>query len=108
MTEEPANGSGFTTKEMLVRMDGKLDHVLNRQAGYDVELALLKARADEQEKTQSVIEMQLETAKNVMATEVKALKDGQITLNKALKWATATVIGAGAILDAVIRFYHHG
>jgi hypothetical protein len=105
MTDEPSNGSGFTTKEMLVRMDGKLDHVLSRQASYDVELALLKARADEQDKTQTVIETQLEAAKGVMATEVAALKEGQISLGKALKWATATVIGAGVIFDAVLRFY---
>lgn len=49
---EPVNGNGggsFTQKEMLVRIDGKVDVIAAKQQNYDVELALLKARVDRNE-----------------------------------------------------------
>jgi hypothetical protein len=50
MVDEPANGTGFSTKEMLVRIDAKVDVIAAKQAHYDVELALLKARQETQER----------------------------------------------------------
>lgn len=59
MSEAPANGSAFTQKEMLVRLDSKVDALIqtvgSKNAYYDVELALLKARADKLEKTDDVV-----------------------------------------------------
>jgi len=112
------NGTSFTNKEMWVRVDGKLDAVLAKQNHYDVELALLKERVAGVERTgvssvaagnanREALEKQLDDAAALMVTEVQNLKDGQVTLNTALKWATATVIGASVIIDGAIRFFQH-
>jgi hypothetical protein len=112
------NGTSFTNKEMWVRVDGKLDAVLAKQNHYDVELALLKERVAGVERTEAssvaassasreTLEKQLDDAAALMVTEVQNLKDGQVTLNTALKWATATVIGASVIIDGAIRFFQH-
>jgi hypothetical protein len=103
--EQVTNSVSFTTKEMLVRMDGKLDSVLNRQAHYDVELALLKARVEVNEHALGGVGGQLSEAKNLMATEVSNIKKGQVTLNRTLKYATATVVTAVVVVDAAIRFF---
>lgn len=52
--ERPTNGNGFTQKDMLVRIESKVESltqtVAAKHAGYDVEIALLKARMDERER----------------------------------------------------------
>lgn len=90
---------------MLVRMDGKLDVLAAKVSYYDVEVALLKARADRSEAAIKERADGDQAARELMALEVRNLKDGQLTLGKGLKWATATIIGAGIVLDAVLRFY---
>lgn len=45
--DQNGGGQSFSTKEMLIRVEGKIDAILSRQQNYDVELALLKARADQ-------------------------------------------------------------
>lgn len=52
MADEPINGTGFSTKEMLVRIDAKVDYIASKQATSDVELALLKARVEAHEKSE--------------------------------------------------------
>lgn len=57
MGEPPASGNGaFSTKEMLVRIDSKVDSLTQtvavKNAAYDVEIALLKARVAEVEQTE--------------------------------------------------------
>ena len=89
MTDEgtPTPPNGFTAKEMWVRVDGKLDAVLAKQNHYDVELALVKARQEEQDR------------------DIKEIKKGQVNLTGALRWAAATVIAIGILSDAIIRFF---
>ena len=46
-TDDNAGGGVFTTKDMLVRMDGKLDVVLAHQATIDTRLALVEQKASD-------------------------------------------------------------
>jgi hypothetical protein len=68
VTEGPINGNGsFSQKEMLVRIDSKVDSLMQtvaaKHAHYDVEIALLKARADERERNEQQTAEEIEAAK---------------------------------------------
>jgi hypothetical protein len=120
MAEEGSNNTGgLTSKEMWVRVDGKLDAVLARQGAYDVELALLKAR-DEERKAQVIalqaltdstakdVKAALEKREEIIDEKMDELKSGQSETLRKLAYATGTVVGALAIFNAVEIFirYH--
>ena len=114
--EETNGGStGLTNKEMWVRVDAKLDTLVARQQHFDVELALLKERQHQaevlfthhdkvEEEDRRAIAASLDAAERKMAEEVQNLKDGQFTLGRAVKYATAIIIAAMVTVDAVVRF----
>lgn len=110
------NGTSFTNKEMWVRVDGKLDTISAKLGWYDVEIALLKERmagmeatrassVEASNKNKAALEKQLNEAGERLELSVKELRDGQVTLSSAMKWAAATVIGASVVIDAGIRFF---
>lgn len=101
---------------MWVRVDAKLDTLVSRQQHFDVELALLKERTHQQEaalaahdeaerRSRELLAKEIKTAESEMGKAVQDLKDGQVTLGSALRWATATVIGASILVDALIRIF---
>lgn len=69
MSDVPLNGNGFfTQKEMLVRIDSKVDSLTQtvavKNAYYDVEVALLKARADKLENASKELDEALDEARD--------------------------------------------
>jgi hypothetical protein len=65
---EPTSGNGgnggWSTREVLIRVDGKVDTltqtVAAKHAHYDVEVALLKARSDELERSEREVHAELD------------------------------------------------
>jgi hypothetical protein len=121
---EPQGSNGFTTKEMLIRIDGKVDQLnatmAAKHAHYDVELALLKARDEERkaqvenlavaaEKTAHEVRHALETREVVMDKKVDEVRAVQSETLRKLAYATGTVVGALAIFNAIQLFVRwHG
>ena len=111
---EETNGANvsFTTKEMLVRMDGKLDVLAARQTHYDVELALLKERQHQLEvvaasegtgKAQLAAELKEQRAK--MDAEVAAIRDELSKVGRKLAYATGTIAGMITLVEVVSRLW---
>ena len=108
----PANGTSFSTKEMLVRLDGKLDVVLNKQNHYDVELALLKARVEEHERNNKealshmrvTVEERTEDSskwRDEVRDRIDAIDEAAEDV-RAKQKATAYIVGAIVTLSTVI------
>jgi hypothetical protein len=96
--ETPNNGTGWTQKEMLIRIDAKVDVIAAKQNHLDVEIALLKARADELERmTRSKVE-DVAVWRDEVRDEIKQVKEEQAIIGRKLAYATGTV---GAIVIAV-------
>lgn len=90
--------NGFTAKEMWVRVDGKLDAVLAKQSHYDIELALVKARVEEQER-------EARENRDEMRKSVETIRMNQQSVGSLIKWAAA-IIGALVVAsDALVRFF---
>ncbi len=111
---EIMNG-GLTVKERLGRIEegiGRIEAAVSIKADRSDVIALtnrvtaLETRlAVYDEKTVRQIADVIDARKAVVE-----LKDGQVSMTKALKWATATVIGVLTASDFVIRFLsqvHH-
>lgn len=101
MVEEPANGNGFTQKEMLVRLDGKLDIIAGKQQHYDVELALLRARQDETEKDVKTLKEDNDNWQNEVRSRIEGLSAEQGTIGSRQK-ATAYIVAAVVIVTNIV------
>jgi hypothetical protein len=96
--ETPNNGTGWTQKEMLVRIDAKVDVIAAKQNHIDVEIALLKARADEIERQVAVKLNDSHEWRDEVRKEINTVKDEQNVIGRKLAYATGTV---GAIVVVV-------
>lgn len=94
---EPA----FTVKEMLVRVDGKLDVIASKQQNYDIELALLKARVGQNEVDIKLKHDDSEEWRDEVRAEIAAVKDEQNTISARQK-ATAIIVAAIVIITNLI------
>jgi hypothetical protein len=119
-TEDNSNrGQAFSTKEMLIRLDGKLDAVLARQQSYEVELALLKARADglelsEHNRSRTVekwrdgLKTEAEKRHDELAGEVGSIRSRLEKLGRKHAYQTgalaALVVVANLTLPVVLHF----
>ncbi len=90
--------NGFSSKEMLVRIDAKVDVIAAKQAHYDVELALLKER-----------QRQLEVSSVENSATVEVVRAGQERLGKKIAWATgalsAVAVAANWLVPAAVRHF---
>jgi hypothetical protein len=113
---EQTPGTAFTNKEMWVRVDAKLDTLVSRQQHFDVELALLKERQHQHEvalaahdaferSERDSVKKELQKAEELMAGEVQALKEGQFSISRAVKYASGVVVGVLILVDVTIRFF---
>jgi ABC-type uncharacterized transport system ATPase component len=114
--DAPENGTGFSTKEMLVRMDGKLDVMAGKQTHYDVEQALLKARVEvqertlrehtiEEQKTAEAVRANLEAAERLMDRKVDELSSGQQALALKLAYYAGGLAMLMLTLEAISRVW---
>src|SRR3954471_7077514 len=101
MSEEPANGIGFSTKEMLIRIDAKVDFIGGKQSTYDVELALLKARQEV-----------LERAGDAQEKRYEELRAGVDRVGRKIAMAagglSALIVAANWVVPATIRHFLGG
>lgn len=110
-----SQGVPFTNKEMWVRVDAKLDTLVSRQQHFDVELALLKERQHQQEVALAAHHSEetvarervadaLKVAEDKMAVEVRAIKEGQISVGRLVKYVGGVVAALIVLSDALVRF----
>lgn len=103
---EPAS---FTQKEMLVRIDAKVDVIAAKQANYDVELALLKARQEEQVRTSREKQKEHDTKYEALDKRIDALTATQESFSRRLTYATGAisviVVAANWLVPATVRHF---
>ena len=103
MTDTPPS-NGFTQKEMLVKIDGKLDLLSGRIQTVEVKQAVYDARLTEDSADKARIQQDLSEARHAMDEKVDALRKGQTDIGRAVKYATATIASLVFLSDLVIRF----
>jgi hypothetical protein len=91
MSEDVVTNGGFTTKEMLVRMDGKLDVLAANQQHTDIELAMLKERVRQVEDREKADGRDSEAWRAEVRAELVSAKNESALLGRKLAYATGTV-----------------
>lgn len=117
--DDARTGQTFSTKEMLIRLDGKLDSVLARQQNYDIELALLKARADgleladhnrsrDAEKWREEVKRETEKWRDTTDRELESLRADLETLGRRHAYQAgglaALVVAANIAVPFILHF----
>jgi len=94
-----------TTRDMLFRIDGKLDAVANKQQQYEIEAALLKARVEEIEKdlhnTSQSVRTQHEKTREGIA-EVQREQQTISARQKATAYIVAAVVTASTVVTPIV------
>lgn len=93
MTTEPQNGTAFTQKEMLVRIDGKLDTVAAHLTAVELELAVHKAQP-----------LHSDAPVLTLAEEVANLRRGQESINRRVSMAAGAVAVIVTLAPFVFRW----
>jgi uncharacterized protein YgbK (DUF1537 family) len=110
--EEPVTNGSFTTKDMLNRMDGKLDLIASKQGMQDVEIALLKAENVARKESIAKLEQVSSKGEDDIAqalAERNAEVDRKFEAYDAnfrevfrkMAYATGTIVGASFIFNAL-------
>ena len=99
MTDESGSVS-FTTKEMLVRIDGKLDAVAARQQGLDIEVALLKARTEVLERERKTDKGDDDNWHEEVRLRITQVEAEQVATQRRLAYAA----GGIAVLAVLLNF----
>ena len=97
----PNGGPNYTTRDLLARIEGKLDVVASKQQYAEVELALLKARVDEVEKDVTDTERHSYDWREEVRKRMDHI-DMQAEDVRARQKATAYIVAAIVTLSTVI------
>ena len=93
---------GFTTKEMLVRMDGKLDVLAANQQHTDIELAMLKERVRQVEDRAKTEGRDSEAWRAEVRGEMSEAKNEAALLGRKMAYATGTVATLVVLVDLLV------